>query len=56
MVSDKLAAYEPPKQDRSVLIYWRLPEEWVEILYEWVRTSRKYFLSFLESIKPQLGT
>ncbi|KAE9383532.1 hypothetical protein BT96DRAFT_929740 [Gymnopus androsaceus JB14] len=55
MVSDKLAAYEPPKQDRSVLIYRRLPEEWAEILHEWVCKSRKHFLSFLESITPQLG-
>ncbi|KAF9560127.1 winged helix DNA-binding domain-containing protein [Agrocybe pediades] len=36
MVSKNLAAYEPPKQTRSVLIFWRLPEEWAEILYDWV--------------------
>ncbi|KAF4610614.1 hypothetical protein D9613_007146 [Agrocybe pediades] len=36
MVSKNLAAYEPPKQTRSALIFWRLPEEWAEILYDWV--------------------
>lgn len=38
MVSKDIATYEPPKQTRSVLLYWRLPEEWAEVLHEWVRT------------------
>jgi len=37
MTDEDLAAYEPAKQTRSILIYWRLPEEWAEVLYEWVR-------------------
>lgn len=37
MVAKNLAAYEPAKQTRSVLLYWRLPEEWAEVLHEWVR-------------------
>jgi ESCRT-II complex subunit VPS25 len=37
MVSKNLAVYEPPKQTRSVLLYWRLPEEWAEVLHGWVR-------------------
>jgi len=37
MTYKNLAVYEPPKQTRSILIYWRLPEEWAEVLYEWVR-------------------
>lgn len=36
MVSRNVAAYEPPKQTRAVLVYWRLPEEWAEVLYDWV--------------------
>lgn len=36
MVSKNLAGYEPAKQTRSALIYWRLPEEWAEVLYDWV--------------------
>ena len=36
MVAKDLAVYEPAKQTRSVLLYWRLPEEWAEVLHEWV--------------------
>jgi ESCRT-II complex subunit VPS25 len=36
MAEKNLATYEPPKQARSMLIYWRLPEEWAEVLYQWV--------------------
>jgi ESCRT-II complex subunit len=39
MVAENLASYEPSKQTRSVLLYWRLPEEWAEVLYEWVCIS-----------------
>jgi len=39
MVSKNIATYEPPRQTRSVLVYWRLPEEWAEALYDWVRCS-----------------
>jgi ESCRT-II complex subunit VPS25 len=38
LVEKDLAAYEPPKQTRSVLLHWRLPEEWAEVLYDWVRS------------------
>lgn len=37
MVSKNFAAYEPLKQTRAVLVYWRLPEEWAEVLHGWVR-------------------
>ena len=40
MVSGNLAVYEPVKQTRSVLLYWRLPEEWAEVLHEWVRPDQ----------------
>ena len=36
MVDKSVAAYEPAKQTRAVLVYWRLPEEWAEVLYDWV--------------------
>ena len=39
MVSQNLAMYEPAKQTRSVLIFYRLPEEWAEVLYDWVSTK-----------------
>jgi len=38
MVGKNLAVYDAPKQTRSILLYWRLPEEWAEVLHEWVRT------------------
>ena len=41
MVAKNLAVYEPAKQTRSVLLYWRLPEEWAEVLHEWVRPGDK---------------
>ncbi len=30
MVAKNLAVFEPAKQTRSALLYWRLPEEWAE--------------------------
>ena len=36
LVAKGLAVYEPAKQTRSVQLYWRLPEEWAEVLHEWV--------------------
>jgi ESCRT-II complex subunit VPS25 len=36
MVSKNVATYDPPGQNRSVLLYWRLPEEWAEVLHGWV--------------------
>ena len=39
MVAKNLAAYEPAEQTRSALLYWRLPEEWAEVLHEWIRSS-----------------
>lgn len=38
LVIKGVATYEPPKQTRAVLLYWRLPEEWAEALHEWVQT------------------
>ena len=39
MVEKNVAIYEPLKQTSSILVYWRLPEEWAEILYDWVRPA-----------------
>ncbi len=44
MVAKNLAVFEPAKQTRSVLLYWRLPEEWAETLHEWVRANRYFGL------------
>ena len=53
MASKNLAAYEPAKQTRAALLYWRLPEEWAEVLHEWVRATffpqPQLFLYFIGS-------
>lgn len=43
MVAKNIASYDPPKQTRSVLLYWRLPEEWAEALHSWVRLLYAWF-------------
>lgn len=37
LVAHSQAVYEPAKQDSSVILYWRKPEEWAEVLHTWVR-------------------
>ena len=39
MVAANQAMYEPPNQTSSVLLFWRSPEEWAQVLYDWVRLS-----------------
>jgi ESCRT-II complex subunit VPS25 len=36
MVARGVAAYEPAKQTRAVLLFWRTPDEWAELLHSWV--------------------
>ncbi|KIM47132.1 hypothetical protein M413DRAFT_440655 [Hebeloma cylindrosporum] len=54
MADKNLAIYEPPKQKRSILVYWRLPEEWAEVLYEWVVDSGQLntIMTFYEITDP----
>ncbi|PPQ69585.1 hypothetical protein CVT25_000959 [Psilocybe cyanescens] len=56
MVSKNLAGYEPAKQTRSALIYWRLPEEWAEVLYDWVVSVGQLnsILTFYDITDPPL--
>ncbi|KAH9479182.1 Vacuolar protein-sorting-associated protein 25 [Psilocybe cubensis] len=56
MVSKNLASYEPAKQTRSALIYWRLPEEWAEVLYDWVVSIGQLntILTFYDITDPPL--
>ena len=42
MVAKNLAVYEPSKQALTVLLHWRLPEEWAEVLHEWVCPTALY--------------
>ncbi|KJA23496.1 hypothetical protein HYPSUDRAFT_66183 [Hypholoma sublateritium FD-334 SS-4] len=56
MVAQNLAVYEPVKQTRSVLVYWRLPEEWAEVLYDWVISTGQLntILTFYDITDPPL--
>jgi len=56
MVERNLAAYEPPKQTRSVLVYWRLPEEWAEVLYDWAVSTGQLnsIMTFYEIVEPEV--
>ena len=37
MVATGQAVYDPPNQTSAVLLYWRSPEEWAQVLHDWVR-------------------
>jgi len=54
MVHTNLAVYEPPKQTRAVVLYWRLPEEWAEVLHEWATKTGQLntILTFYEISNP----
>ncbi|KAI0255956.1 ESCRT-II complex vps25 subunit [Lactifluus subvellereus] len=54
MVSKNLVVYEPARQTRAALLYWRLPEEWAEVLYEWVTNTGQLntILTFYEISDP----
>ncbi|KAJ3482158.1 hypothetical protein NLI96_g7175 [Meripilus lineatus] len=56
MVAKNQAIYDPPKQTRSVLLYWRTPEEWAEVLHEWAISTGQLntILTFYEIIEPSI--
>lgn len=37
MAAEGSAAPDPPKQATTYLLYWRKPEEWGQLIYDWVR-------------------
>ncbi|GJE98536.1 ESCRT-II complex vps25 subunit [Phanerochaete sordida] len=54
MVEKNRAVYEPARQTRSVLLYWRTPEEWAEVLHGWADATGQLntILTFYEIIEP----
>ncbi|KIK04571.1 hypothetical protein K443DRAFT_411620 [Laccaria amethystina LaAM-08-1] len=56
MVAKNVAAYDPPKQTRSVLLYWRLPEEWADVLHEWATSTGQLntILTFYDITDPPI--
>ncbi|QRV74071.1 vacuolar protein-sorting-associated protein 25 [Ceratobasidium sp. AG-Ba] len=39
LVANKMAEFEPSNQTRSVIVYWRRPEEWAEALHDWANQT-----------------
>ncbi|KAJ7229107.1 ESCRT-II complex subunit-domain-containing protein [Mycena pura] len=56
MVAKNSAVYDPPGQTRSVLLYWRLPEEWAEVLHTWAISTGQLntILTFYEITDPPI--
>ncbi|KAJ7596015.1 ESCRT-II complex subunit-domain-containing protein [Mycena floridula] len=56
MVSSDSAVYDPPKQTRAVLLYWRRPEEWAETLHEWASSTGQLntILTFYDITDPPI--
>ncbi|KAF9459341.1 ESCRT-II complex subunit-domain-containing protein [Collybia nuda] len=54
MVFSNVATYDPPKQTRSVLLYWRLPDEWAEVLHSWAVSTAQLntILTFYDITDP----
>ncbi|KAI0642006.1 ESCRT-II complex vps25 subunit [Trametes meyenii] len=54
MVERGHAVYEPPRQTSSVLLYWRSPEEWAQVLYDWANSMGQLntIMTFYEIVEP----
>ncbi|KAG6889792.1 hypothetical protein C0992_004210 [Termitomyces sp. T32_za158] len=58
MVVKDLAAYEPQKQMKSVLLYWRSPGEWAETLHNWATETAQLntILTFYDITDPPIDS
>ncbi|KAG5649414.1 hypothetical protein H0H81_004007 [Sphagnurus paluster] len=58
MVSKDQAVYEPAKQTRSVLLYWRSPDEWAEALHSWATATGQLntILTFYDITDPPIDS
>ncbi|OAX36383.1 ESCRT-II complex vps25 subunit [Rhizopogon vinicolor AM-OR11-026] len=56
MIAKNVAVYEPPKQTRAVMLYWRLPEEWADVLHSWATATGQLntILTFYEISDPPI--
>ncbi|CAE7224398.1 unnamed protein product [Rhizoctonia solani] len=56
LVSNKLAEFEPPNQTKSVIVYWRKPEEWAEALHDWANQTGQFntILTLYEIQNPDI--
>ncbi|KAG5735510.1 Vacuolar protein-sorting-associated protein 25 [Termitomyces sp. T112] len=58
MVTKEVAAHEPQKQSRSVLLYWRSPDEWAEALHSWAMQTAQLntILTFYDITDPPINS
>ncbi|BFZ64148.1 hypothetical protein YB2330_005287 [Saitoella coloradoensis] len=42
MVHDNQAAYVPNTQKQQLLLYWRKPAEWAELIYKWIDDTAQF--------------
>ncbi|KAI3616420.1 vacuolar protein-sorting-associated, partial [Moniliophthora roreri] len=56
MVARGFAEYDPPRQTKSVLLYWQSPDEWAEALHSWVSSigSLNKIMTFYEITEPEI--
>ncbi|KAI0794227.1 ESCRT-II complex vps25 subunit [Fomes fomentarius] len=54
MVASNHAVYDPPNQTSSALLFWRSPEEWAQVLYDWVNSTGHLntIMTFFEIVEP----
>ncbi|KAF7301250.1 hypothetical protein MIND_00689800 [Mycena indigotica] len=54
MVAKNLAVFEPAGQTRSVVLHWRLPDEWAEVLHTWAISTGQLntIMTFYEITDP----
>ncbi|PIL24802.1 hypothetical protein GSI_12688 [Ganoderma sinense ZZ0214-1] len=54
MVATDQAVYDPPNQTSAVLLYWRTPEEWAQVLYDWASSTGHLntIMTFYEIVEP----
>ncbi|KAI0730970.1 ESCRT-II complex vps25 subunit [Earliella scabrosa] len=54
MVHGTQAIYDPPNQTSAVLLFWRSPEEWAQVLYDWASSTGHLntIMTFYEIVEP----
>jgi len=54
LVAQGSAFWEPPGQSRSVILYWRSPEDWAELLHSWAISTGQLntIMTFFEITEP----
>jgi len=54
LVAQGSANWEPTNQTRAVLVYWRTPEDWAEVLHSWASATGQLstILTLFEIVEP----